>query len=150
MGMIESRRRLMMAQGGTPSDPTIGGIPVWIDNAYYPKSNGTINSVTENNDFFIAGPFDTGTTFAKIIVLTRFGSTTEATMRMFNDPGNVSANSVDYWTVMRSDILPDIPTPANIDTAGRYALVSILKKNAADFYIKDDDGNYIVKGNNVT
>jgi hypothetical protein len=41
----------------------IGGLPVLINNAYFSSSidgNGKFNNYSENNDWFLTGPFDTG------------------------------------------------------------------------------------------
>lgn len=150
MGMIENRRRVMMAQGGEAPTPTpsYGGIPIYADNCYFGKSDGPVTDVVSNNDWFLTGPIDSGSSSSKHYPLTKFGSSTEATARFYND---LTSSSADWWTIFRSDIPDnDIPDINSIDSVGRYIIVSIRKRNAADFWMKDANGNYLVKGNNVT
>lgn len=135
-----------------PQPQQYGGIPVLMDNSCYTSSNGVISDVSNDNAFFIAGPIDTDSIYTKSIKVTRFGSSKNAAMRLYNVyPPNESSNSADYATVFRTDIQQDgTPHEYQTNVEGRYAVVSILKQYAADFYIKDSNGNYLIKGNNVT
>ena len=150
MGIIELRRRIMLlseqGQGPTPT-PTIGGLPVWMDNSRYTSSDGAADSVVIDSDFFLTGVVDAGSPDFKSYTVTRFHSSTNAALRLFND---VSATSVDYWTIMRTDISPGDTNIYGFNSFGRYIIMSIYKPVAADFYLKDANGNYLIKGSNVT
>jgi len=148
MGLME-RRRMMASSGGeapTPT-PTIGGLVVYADNCYFASGNGRIDGVSSSDDFFITAIYDTGDNSKKDYDITRWRTNTTALIRFFND---LSANSVDYWSVMRTDVTAGVPNIYNFQSAGRYVAISVAKYCAADFYFKYHNGEYICKGSNVT
>lgn len=148
MDLME-RRRMMASSGGeapTPT-PTYGGIPVYIDNKYFASSSRQrIIDALPSEDFFLAGPFDTGSTGSKQMTYTQIYAGTEAAFYLFND---LTGESVDYWTCWGSS-QPSAGRTKTVNTPGQYIVTSVLKSRAADFFMKDANGNYIVKGNNVT
>ena len=148
MGLMQ-RRRMMASSGGEAPAPTpqYGGLPIYIDNGYYTGGNKKIDVVTASDDFFITGIFDTGNSSSKVYEITRWRTSTNAQMRFFND---ITATSVDYWTIMRTDVTAGRPNVYEFTSAGRYVAISVAKYCAADFYFKIKNGDYIIKGNNVT
>ena len=147
MGMTRRRRMIESSAGEAPAPtPTYGGLPIYIDNAYYTGGNGAVNSVSTSDDFFITGIFDTGNTNAKDYEITRWRTGTSAQIRLFND---LTADSADYWTVMRTDITSGAPDIYQFNSVGRYIAISVAKYCASDFYLKYKNGDYIVKGNNI-
>lgn len=150
MELMEGRRMIMLAQdgGSPPPTPTIGGLIVYQDNCLYPGSNGLIDSITANNDFFLTGIIDTGNTSQKAYTVTRIGTNAQAAVRFYD---NIESNSVDYWTIMRTDIKPTgRVVPYDFNSRGRYIVISVAKAQASQFYLKYRGGEYIVKGNDVT
>ena len=130
----------------TPT-PSYGGIPVYIDNKYFPsRSEQKISQALDSNDYFLAGPFDTGSTGSKSMTYSQIYSDTQAAFYLFDD---LTASAVDYWACWGTD-KPSTPSSKTVNTAGRYIVTSVLKTRAADFYMMDAGGNYIVKGSNVT
>lgn len=129
--------------GGATALNTIGGLPVLINNAYYPNNNGAIDAVVSNNDFFIAGPFDTGSTSNKSLTMTRTLASFNVDFRLFND---LNDTSYDYWSI-NSTFVPSIRT---LTSGGRYVLYSINKSVAADMYMYDNTNQrYIFKGSSI-
>lgn len=123
----------------------IGGICVYQDNAFYTaRGNAGPDQYTENSDWFIAGPFDTGNSNSKSYTCSRYNGTgSENWLRIFD---NINSTSYDYWTLGATST-----TPRTFSTAGRYILVGVYKPNAADSYIYDNTNQrYVFKGNNVT
>lgn len=125
-----------------------GGIPVYRDNAVYAGNNGTASGYTDDPGWFLAGPFDTGTTGTKSMTYSRFpdtfGSGTVPGLRMFND---LTATSVDWWPNGGN-----ASTQNTVNTAGRYIIVSMPKAKAANQYLYITSGGvttYLYKGNNV-
>ena len=148
MGMME-RRRMMASSGGeapTPV-PTIGGLVVYADNCYFASGNGKMDNVSSSDDFFITAIYDTGDNSKKYYEVTRWRAGVAGLVRFFND---LSANSVDYWSVMRTDVTPGVPNIYDFQSEGRYIAISVAKYCAADFYLKYYNGDYICKGSNVT
>lgn len=145
MDMMQIRRAVMSASG-QPNIPSIGGLPIYADNCYMTGS-GKLDDIIENNDLFITGIFDTGDNLAKEYEVTRWGTDVPGTIRFFND---LTSNSVDYWTIMRTDIAPGVPNIYRFGSVGRYIAISVAKYCASDFYLKYSNGDYIVKGNNIT
>lgn len=148
MGMMRRRHMIESSGGEAPTPtPTYGGLTVFMDNCYYPKSNGYANSVEEDNDFFLV-MVDFGSSASnRYFTVTRFGTPTNAAMREFSSD---SSQSVDYWTIMRTDMQPGAMTTMNFETGVRYLIFSVYKQYAANFYLKYQNGDYIIKGNNVT
>ena len=148
MGLME-RRRMMASSGGeapTPV-PTIGGLVVYADNCYFASGNGKMDGVTASDDFFITAVYDTGDSSQKHYEITRWRTNVSALVRFFND---LSANSVDYWSVMRTDITAGVPNIYDFKSEGRYIAISVAKYCAANFYMKYYNGDYICKGSNIT
>ena len=148
MGMMNRRRMMASSGGGGPAPtPSYGGIPVYIDNKYFASNSGQkISQALSSEDFFLAGPFDTGSTSSKRMTYTKIYASTEAAFYLFND---LEGNSVDYWSNWGTG-QPSAGTTATVNTPGRYIVTSVLKSRAGDFFMKDANGDYIVKGNNVT
>lgn len=146
---MEERRALYLAQsGGQPPTPTIGGLVVYSNNCYFASGNGLVTNVTENNDYFLTGVIDTGSTGQKAYTITRMGTPKNALIRFYND---ITASSIDYWTILRTDLPSGSVTTYDFNSAGRYVVISIYKTLAADFYLKNRvTGEYIIKGSNVT
>ena len=127
---------------------TYAGIPIYLDNAYFPNNNGTVNEYLENSNFFIAGPFDTLSTGSKSYTLSCYMSesaTGVATtdMRLYN---NLSSSSVDFWAVTRTS------ATRTLSSSGQYVLFSIWKNVAANMYLYYTASNvnyYLFKGNNL-
>ena len=148
MGLME-RRRMMASSGGEAPTPTpsYGGIPVYIDNKYFDAhANYKIANALDSADYFLAGPFDTGSTSSKQMTYTQIYAGTEAAFYLFND---LESGNVDYWSCWGPS-QPSAGRTKTVNTPGRYIVTSVLKSRAGDFYMKDANGNYIVKGNNVT
>ena len=144
-GLIEARRGIMMQ----PHEKTIGGIVVWRDNCAV-IGNGTLAAVSDNTDFFLA-LVDTGTNGQKAYAMFRqyvpgVESGKWPAARFYND---LSASSVDYWSAWTSN-----PSHVAVDytfsSYGRYILASVCKQYAADFYIRYQNGVYLIRGKNVT
>ena len=142
MGVVSLLRRILL-----PHDYTIGGIPVLYDNKYYPNSNGKIDSYTADSNYFIAGPFDTGSTDAKTVTFMRMPYVDHSyDLRFF---GDLTATSADYWQVNTSDT----PTPRTVNMVGRYMCITINKAYAANayaYYTINGENHYMFKGKNVT
>ena len=144
MDMMQIRRAIMSASGESPF-PTIGGLPVFSDNCLY-TGNGKTNDVIEDSNFFLTGVVDTGNSANKHYTVLRAPTTgNNGAMRLFND---LSANSVDYWTIMRTDLLA--PNEYSFYSIGQYIILSVFKEYAPYFYLKYYDGEYLLKGKNVT
>lgn len=143
------RRHMIESSGGEAPTPTpqYGGLPVFMDNCYYPVSNGYADSVESDEDFFLV-LVDFGSSASnRNLTVTRFGTPTRAALREFS---NDSSYSVDYWTIMRTDMQPGAISTMTLETGVRYLIFSVYKQYAADFYLKYTNGDYIIKGNNVT
>lgn len=127
-----------------------GGIPVYMDNAYFPNGSGLLSDYGESSDWFIAGPFDTGATTSKSITYLYTTSKPDGVSagicwRVFNDE---TARSVDFWGMSSTTV-----TPRTVSSAGRYIYASIKKSEAATQYMTMTVGGvttYLYKGNNVT
>lgn len=124
---------------------TIGGLPVLVDNARFPASNGQWNSYETSESHFLTGWYDTGTIGTQKTYT--FGPAGEAsasgymTARWFDDK---DAISVDYWR-------PFDDKEKTIITLGRFIVATVYKPTAAGFYLYNNtDGKYVFKGNNVT
>lgn len=128
----------------------INGLPVLINNARYPQSNGKIDSVVEDNDWFITGPFDTGSTSSKkysFIHTVAANSTSHASMRLFND---ISSTSADYWTVTVNTRRLLSETFRTITSVGRYITFSIKKSDAVDIWCYCHNTNsFVFKAENI-
>lgn len=139
------RMRMVIEQ---ESSNTIGGLPIYADNCRYASSNGTVSNVVSDNDYFLTGIVDTGSTAHKYFTVSRFGAPTAAAMRVFND---LTATSVDYWSIMRTDIAQTGQANEYTFAKGvRYLILSVYKPIADKFFLKYQDGEYLLKGNNVT
>lgn len=126
--------------------PEYGGLSVLMDNVRW-TGNGTIDSYVSDSNFFLAKVIDTYTPDAKKYIGQRFGTgSVYGTTRYFND---LDSQSVDYWSFFSgADKGPE--QILNVTSAGRYVICSVFKEFAADFYIKDQNDNYYIKGNNLT
>lgn len=126
-------------------EPSYSGVlPVFRDNCYFPSGNGKANAVVNNPDYFLAGPFDTGSSTQKYAYFVRY-SGVATYIRMFND---LTATSVDVWALGNGS------GNRTTNAAGRYYIVPIKKSVAADafMYTKDASENrtYYFKGTNVS
>ena len=145
MDVMQLRRNLLMQETGSKK---IGGIDVYLDNARYPGGNAKIDSVTTDNEYFLAGIFDTGTTSRKSYTISYTKNTVDnaANIRFYND---ITANSVDYWGVGTGQ--HNLPSTRTFTSAGRYIVTTIYKELAADMYLYDNTNQrYVFKGKNVT
>ena len=127
----------------------IGGLPVYIDNAYYPSSNGYATSFNTDSDWFITGVFDTGSTSSKTYTLMQNPKVSShgSAFRLYND---LTANSVDYWSNMAGSTTPNT---RSVTTVGRYILFPVYKPYAENLYMYYTSGGqqiYLFKGKNVT
>lgn len=146
MDVMELRRRILSQ---TEHIPLIGGLPVYLDNAWYPGSNGVITGYGTNNSYFLTGIVDTGTPDSKRYNTVRIGVDSDlpvAGIRLFND---LNSTSVDYWTIMRPDLAYGSINPYSFNSAGRFVILTVIKEFAANFYLQDSNGNYLLKGSNV-
>ena len=134
------------ATGGGGGGGSYGGITAYADNCLFLTQNGGVSDVVTNDDYFIAGIIDTGSAESKTYVVTRFGTDIQGAMRFYD---NLEGTSVDYWTIMRTDMEYGSINTAEIASKGRYILLTILKAGASNFYIRYKDGDYLVKGSNV-
>ena len=137
----------MKAANGGAKTKKYGGIVCWTDNTVLSEGNGKLTDVTTNNDFFLAAVIDTGDASSKAYTITRFGSEVVAPIRFYND---LEGTSIDYWSIWRDDISPHNPSEYSFTSAGRYIVVPVLKEDAADFYLRYKDGDYLIKGSDVT
>lgn len=122
-----------------------GGIPVYINNVYYNNTNDKTDGDTkQNTEYFVAGPFDTGSTGQKTYTIKTVTApgTVQAFLRVFND---LTANSTDCFGLSRED------ATRTLSIWGRYLFVTVEKAKANEFFIHDDTNNrYICKGRSVT
>ena len=127
---------------------TIGGLPVLYDNAYYNGSNGDIKTYQTDNRFFITFAFETSSTESKSYTMRQFIKSQHdinfnAYSRWFND---IESTSADYW-----GMTTESATTRTINSVGRYIVASVVKADAANFYIYDNTNQrYICKGDNVS
>lgn len=145
--MMTLRRSIMLAQ--VDSVPKIGGLPVYIDNAFYSGSNGAINNYLSNSEYFLTGIVDSGSTSSKKYTASRIGvgsNKFDGYLRLFN---NLGSASVDYWSVMRSSLAYGTVQAYSFTSQGQFLIISVYKDLAANFYLKDANGNYLLKGTNV-
>lgn len=146
MDIMELRKRIISQ---TEHIPLIGGLPVYIDNAFYPGSNGLVTQYGANSSYFLTGIVDTGTSDSKRYNTVRIGvasSLPVAGIRLFND---LNSTSVDYWTIMRPEMDDGTTSPYSFTSYGRFVILSVIKEYAANFYVQDGNGNYLLKGSNV-
>lgn len=130
----------------THGAPEYGGIKVLVDNVRY-TGNGAIDSYTSDPNFFLAAIIDTKSPDAKRYIGQRFGTgSVYGATRYFND---LSSSSVDYWSFF-SGAEKGPESILDVTSAGRYIICSVFKEFAADFYIKNGDDNYLIKGSNVS
>lgn len=140
MDMTELRRRILFG-----ALPTIGGLPVLLDNAAL--NGGTSVKWNEDysvdNDYFVTGWYDTGSTTSKnyrFAGVKRRGSLYNY-LRWYNDK---TGNNVDYWGANNDSEKVITNTP------GRFVVATVYKPKAADFYLYcDTDQRYIIRGSNV-
>ena len=143
MDMMEIRRKLL-----DQSTKKIGGLPVLIDNAWFPNWNGYANSYRASNNYFITGVYDTGSTSTKSYTWYQAPRTSDTggdypAFRVFND---LSAQSVDFWGCATGEAQPTVRQGSS---PGRYILFSVRKSYAADTYMYDDtNSRYVFKGAN--
>lgn len=144
MDVMELRRALLQ-----PHVQTIGGIVVWKNNVAFYR-NGTISEMLDNDAFFITSVIDTGSTGQKQYTCLRQGvgdaSTRYLSMRYYND---LSATSVDYWSPWLTES-ENYSSALTFESYGRYIVVPISKKFADIFYLRYTNGEYLIKGKNVT
>lgn len=144
MELIEVRRALLQ-----PKFKTYGGLPVYIDNACFRYRNGLVTDYVTDSNFFITGPFDSGSTGSKVYTISRYPETASGGVTpAFRPYDDLTATSIDYWAIGSSNN----PT-RSVTTAGRYLLVPMPKAKAANMYMQVKVGDvyvYIFKGKNVT
>ena len=129
---------------------TIGGIYVWQNNVGFQFKNGKINALDVNDALFISEVIDTGSTSKKKYTFLRHGLGSTIPyylgMRFFND---LSATSVDYWSTCVTES-ESFVKDVTIDSYGRYIVTTIPKKYADIFYLRYTNGEYLIRGKNVT
>lgn len=138
MDLMELRRSLL------DFDPpgTYCGIPVYLDNARLPKSNGSTSDVESDNDWFITGWFDSGDSTKKAYTYFRPASDYgAAAWRVYDDKDSAS---VDWWAASAgsADATP------TVSTTGRYVLFSVYKPLAYKSYMMQGS-TYLFKGKGV-
>lgn len=140
-------KKLLMLKAATGGGvKKYGGIEVWQDNVVFTDGQGTIDAVDANPDFFLAVVVDTGTPDDKTYTVTSFGSDVVAPFRLYDD---LTKSSVDYWTIWRSDVGPHQMWERTVASPGRYIVCPVRKDDAPNFYLRDGNGNYLIKGENV-
>ena len=136
---------LWKAATETAEQKSYGGIPVYIDNAYYNNTNNkTDGDIIQSNNYFIAGPFDTQTTVSKTYTIKTVTapSTIQAFLRVFDD---LTATSLNCFGLSREE------ATRTLSIWGRYLFVTVEKAKADEFFIHDDtNGKYICKGTSVS
>lgn len=145
MNALKKLLTLKAATGGGVKK--YGGIEVWQDNTVFTDGQGTIDAANENPDFFLAAVVDTGTPDDKTYTVTSFGSDVVAPFRLYDD---LDGTSVDYWTIWRTDLEPHQKSVRTVRSPGRYVVCPVKKDDAANFFLRDENGNYLIKGDNVT
>ena len=139
-------KRLLMFKASAPKVKQYGGIPVFIDNAFYTGS-GSRDSFVTNPDYFIAGIFDSGSSGSKEYTYSYSLKPSEwIHLRTYDD---LDGPCIDYWGV--SAVASSLPQTRTVTMSGRYILVPIYKPMAEDMWMHDDTNNvYLYKGTNVT
>lgn len=129
------------------ADINYGGLPVLLDNAYFPVSNGTLSNYKQDDNYFITGFYDTGSAASKEYTFSRTAADigTSISVRLYNDQ---EASSVDYWTISRS------PTSLNynrfLKSVGQYIAIPIRKQDASYAWCYcNTTGQFIYKGDKV-
>ena len=136
------------ANDDTVTHLSYSGIPVYRDNAYFAGS-GTLADYGTNSGWFIAGPFDTGSSDRKTYTYTRstsFPNAHRAVWRTYNDP---SGGTYDYVNVSDSSG----PSATTASVGGRYVYVSVKRSDADNAYMYvtvNGVNTYLFKGKNVT
>lgn len=140
--MFERRRRMFAINSSYP-----WGIKLYKNNTAYIGGNSTVDSYFTDNNFFIAGPFDTGSTDSKTYTISRNPVSTVnggAALKLYND---LTAKSVDYWGITSSK-----GTSYTFTSAGRYVFFSVCKAYASTsymYYTVDGVNHYLFKGAGV-
>lgn len=141
--MMDRRRALMgVAEGGAEYD----GIPVYVDNAYYSNLNKSIDDYLPNDQWFltrVSGEFPSGNyTFGYTVVPSFEDSSGKSYMRYWTAINPVAISS-DYWIVKAS-----APRTQRFTTP-RTQVYTVNKEYAKYFFVKDPNGNYLIKGSAV-
>lgn len=133
-------KKLLALIASVEKVPTIGGLPVLIDNARYAFKNGTFDDYTSDDDYFLTGWYDTGSTESKGYVLEKVDTPINLTARWFDDK---SGKSIDYWSAKSA-------SQNTFSSKGQYIIASVYKPIAELFYLYDSTNQrYVFKGKNV-
>lgn len=137
MELMDSRRALL------DFDPpgTYGGIPIFADNCYFQNSSGRATDTAASEDWFIAGPFDSGDGSKKSYTFSMFPSAQFTTaLRTFDD---LSGACTDYWYNSTN-----LGGERTVSTAGRYILLSCRKDQVAACFVRQGS-TYLIRGKGV-
>lgn len=120
------------------------GIPCFIDNKNITNSISIplLRALSVNDKFFVA-ICDIGTNVPRNITF-GYGDMSDnnvGTMMKVHSDSEYITNSVDYWSIMRTNRRPRMKD--------RYLAFAVYKDYAKYFRVYDDDGNYYLKGNEV-
>lgn len=141
MDLMEIRHRILSG-----FEPTIGGLPILIDNAYLPRYNGPLTDYVENPNYFITGWFDTGNTSIKQYRWFRKGGidVPYVSIRFFD---SIAGTSKAAWASGMSDE-EDMVVEQGIN--GRFIAASILKEDADKFFMHiKGTKRYVFRGKNA-
>ena len=139
MGDLMRRFQMISAQPA----PSYDGIPIFIDNAYFPRRDGAIDDRVADPNWCIVGVFDTGSSASKLYKWETQGVRVETAFRIYND---LSARSVDYWG---ASFINGNVEEKTANSLGRYILYSLYKPTATTAYLKQGN-TYLFKGSDVT
>lgn len=125
-----------------------GGLPVYMDNAYFETAQGKkpISNYASDPNWFITGWYDTGDTETKSYTLLKLATQIhDAAWRLYNN--KTGDTCINWWPSCSSQE----EKAFTYSTAGQLILFSVYKPRAADMYLYcNTTGKYIFKGNNVT
>lgn len=120
--------------------PTYHGIPVFMDNAYFPCRDGALSDRVADNNWFIAGPFDTGSSSIKVYSWWGArGIGTDSAWRTYDD---ITGDSSNWWSSTFAD---GTSSESDCTTNGRYVYFSVYKPLVDQLYLKQGD-TYLFKG----
>lgn len=142
-----------MDEALNPTGEYYDGIPVYIDNAYFPyrltADVRTVEDIVEDTDWCIVGVFDTGDSTEKTFEYhTAPEATVDTEMRFFDDLEEACVgHSITSYEDGHSSVGTEYPN--EYATTGRYILYSLYKPQAENLYMKVGD-TYLFKGSNVT
>ena len=142
-------KKLLMLKAMISKENGIGGIAVLFDNKRLQEGGSITTKCVDDENYFITGIFDTGTTAKKTYVLSRWRGMEYASLRLYNTD-DLTQNSADYWSVCQIDGSYGTSYAYEFESVGRYIICTIPKAFASQSWLKYKDGEYIFKGTDVT